>query len=416
MLGILGLLGVAVAGMMMVPVTRADADDGGNDTDNDPDDALTEEALLPRIPLDQLDLVAETGFAAETVESVGMMGVENNDPGVLPAGIAATGDSFGEDEDAGYSDRVEDPGDLDHAGQTDIADRPATPTGPETLTAPGPVVGDAGPDATGFGNAAGPFGMLGVETSDAGILPEPGARLETNVEGGPEDDVLIGTEGADRLDGGAGNDSLSGAGGNDMVHGGAGNDALEGGEGNDDLYGHIGDDSIAGGAGDDSLNGGDGADILDGGAGNDAMTGSFGDDTLSGGAGADVIMGGEGDDLIDGRDGDGGPDADYLNGGLGNDSLWGDVFDTLSGGDGADTFWVGESRMNHNAETDRATIHDYDADEDTLVLLYNGEGAVPVLTQETGKDGVTILADGAPVAYLRGMTTVDLALIEQVAS
>jgi Ca2+-binding RTX toxin-like protein len=78
--------------------------------------------------------------------------------------------------------------------------------------------------------------------------------------GGSGDDVVVGTDGDDRLSGGAGNDVLCG---------GAGADELSGGSGDDVLYGEAGDDRLLGGSGDDVLNGGDGIDALFGGSGDD---------------------------------------------------------------------------------------------------------------------------------------------------
>ena len=63
--------------------------------------------------------------------------------------------------------------------------------------------------------------------------------------------VLLGTEGADRLDGDAADNTLLGRGGGDTLAGGAGADVLLGGDR---------DDLLAGGAGDDVADGGEGSD------------------------------------------------------------------------------------------------------------------------------------------------------------
>jgi Ca2+-binding RTX toxin-like protein len=220
--------------------------------------------------------------------------------------------------------------------------------------------------------------------------------------GGKGNDVLLGGSGSDILDGGCGNDVLSGGSGEDILLGGAGNDFLDGGSGRDFLDGGTGNDVLMGGSGHDVASGGSGNDVLDGGSGGDVLLGGDGNDTVSGGAdndyveggaGNDVLNGGSGKDMIDGGtgndtlNGDGGDDSlldgkgnDKLRGGAGGDSLansWGnDVLlgeagndrlvsysdagepvpaqggdkveaneplanstDTLTGGDGADTFW-----------------------------------------------------------------------------
>lgn len=69
-----------------------------------------------------------------------------------------------------------------------------------------------------------------------------------------------GTDGADAMNGGADDERLLGFGGDDALAGKAGNDVLEGGAGNDSLDGGSGDDTLQGGAGDDLLNGGAGSD------------------------------------------------------------------------------------------------------------------------------------------------------------
>lgn len=74
------------------------------------------------------------------------------------------------------------------------------------------------------------------------------------INGGPGDDILVGTAGDDIINGKNGHDTLYGIGGNDVLVGGKGGDTLYGGDG------------------DDVLNAGAGADWLTGGAGADAFT------------------------------------------------------------------------------------------------------------------------------------------------
>jgi Ca2+-binding RTX toxin-like protein len=93
----------------------------------------------------------------------------------------------------------------------------------------------------------------------------------TTKHGDASDNILVGTDGNDRMDARGGDDSLDGLGGND---------------------------TLLGGDGRDQLNGGDGNDILDGGAGKDTMEGGNGDDTFYYSDFFDHIHGGDGFDTI----------------------------------------------------------------------------------------------------------------------
>ena len=159
-----------------------------------------------------------------------------------------------------------------------------------------------------------------------------------------EGDVLMGSDGDDRLFAGIGDDAISAGTGNDQLIGGAGADLLSGGAGRDaanyvtagaavtvdlrdatgasnagdalgDMFesieaftlsrfddtftGSTGGDTVFGGLGDDTLAGGGGLDVLSGGAGNDSLSGGTGDDRLLGGAGGDAHDGGAGRDIAD---------------------------------------------------------------------------------------------------------------------
>ncbi|WP_268968520.1 Hint domain-containing protein [Palleronia pontilimi] len=81
---------------------------------------------------------------------------------------------------------------------------------------------------------------------------------------------------------------------NSIVEVGAGNDVLIGGKGDDSAEGGAGDDTIEGGDGDDTLKGGDGTDVLDGGEGKDHIFGGADADTILGGTDGDIIDGGAG--------------------------------------------------------------------------------------------------------------------------
>lgn len=114
----------------------------------------------------------------------------------------------------------------------------------------------------------------------------------------------------------------------DVLQGSTAADALDGDEGNDVLLGANGNDELAGGQGEDSLDGGNGNDTLNGGDGNDTLSGGNGKDLLTGGEGSDILVGGRGNDTLLG---------------FSSTSTVAE-YDTLTGGTGADTFVLGESK------------------------------------------------------------------------
>jgi Ca2+-binding RTX toxin-like protein len=105
--------------------------------------------------------------------------------------------------------------------------------------------------------------------------------IVTVIIGGPKNDTLTGTDGADMIFGLSGNDTINGRGGNDLLCGGNGNDRITGGDGNDTLDGGNGDDVLIGGNGNDTLRGGNGNDRLTGGPGADKFSGGPGKDTIT---------------------------------------------------------------------------------------------------------------------------------------
>jgi Ca2+-binding RTX toxin-like protein len=151
-----------------------------------------------------------------------------------------------------------------------------------------------------------------------------------NLIGSAFDDVLVGNNGANRIEGGIGKDNIDGGKGNDTIFGGTGEDKIFGGDGNDVIEGGAGGDAldgglgintlsyagdtagvnvflgampsggdatgdtyvnfqnIRGGSGIDILKGDAGVNILEGGGSNDNLIGLGGKDTLDGGAGVDM--------------------------------------------------------------------------------------------------------------------------------
>ncbi len=307
--------------------------------------------------------------------------------GLAFAGMALvpTGTSVAEDGDeVGYPDDPERPVDLVTDG--DDAD-------PDTGADPEPVDdGDQDPD------------------TDPATDPDTG--VDDGGENGGTDDIMQGTDGRDYLDGQDGDDAIYGGGGADELHGNAGDDLLDGGDGADSLYGHIGDDSLSGGDGDDELIGGDGADQLDGGSGDDSLLGSVGDDVLTGGAGADVLNGGDGNDMLHGSDTGSDARLDYLNGAEGDDTLYAGALDNLHGGNGSDIFAFDMDQADQGA----ANVEDFDAETDTLVVLYDGTMPEPDLTMSVTEAGTSLLANGQAIAFVQGVQMIDLDAVQLIAA
>lgn len=228
----------------------------------------------------------------------------------------------------------------------------------------------------------------------------PGQTIYGDVDG-PQNDVITGTTGGDKIYGRDLGDDLSGGLGNDQIYGGYGNDLLFGEEGDDNLYGEQDNDYMDGGTGNDTLDGGAGADTLIGGTGNDTyylgydvkdvitekglntdidtvivpyqltrytlptgiekgaltestlagnLTGNSANNTLTGNGGDNLLSGAAGRDLLLGDAGN-----DVLRGGAGND--------TLSGGTGKDIFKF-DSALTANVDT----ITDFAVADDTIQL------------------------------------------------
>jgi Ca2+-binding RTX toxin-like protein len=254
------------------------------------------------------------------------------------------------------------------------------------------------------------------------------------------DDLIYGGAGLDYIDGGTGNDEIHGGGSWDYIEGGKGDDVIYGDSGEDDLLGGDGDDRLVGGPGDDLLMGEADNDVLEGWDGNDFMTGGDGDDELYGNEGNDYIIGGDGADILRGADGNDtlvGVEAyvddlsyseafdnayrnipfvdiptieytytdtdtgDVLDGGAGNDTLALGNGDIGTGGEGFDAFNV-VSWINDGEE---ATITDFDAAEDAIIVAYPAGTTVPDVTVETNGDDAQVYADGKLIAVVTGGAT-----------
>jgi len=180
------------------------------------------------------------------------------------------------------------------------------------------IFGNAGNDVLLGGDGEDTLGRL-LDGPDDDTDPDMTNDAGNDVmRGNAGNDSLYGGDGADTLQGGNDNDVVMGEAGNDMLWGGAGNDQVDGGEGNDTGWGNAGADAVNGDGGNDRLGGGRGNDTVQGGAGNDVLWGGNDNDAVQGGAGNDQLRGGSGADNVQGGDG-----ADMIWGGAGADFLYG---------------------------------------------------------------------------------------------
>lgn len=316
-----------------------------------------------------------------------------------------------------------------------------------------------------------PFLLIGlglslfIDDGDDSDDTSSGAVPDLDKGDGSGEDLLDYVEGLDlvvqTLDGDLGSAPLIGGEGDDTLNGGPDDDMLDGRGGDDQIVGDLGDDTITGGSGDDTLNGdggadvidgGDGADVIDGGTGADSIIGGSGNDSLFGSDGADTVLGGEGDDVLDGTAADNTqftPTADLtpttdeqtsqigedeldesedpiidlaattvgnqlLDGGTGDDTLTGDQGDTLTGGEGVDSFIVD---ADVDAILEAVLITDFDPTTETLTLNIDGldigdpteDGfAFDLETNDLADDsGMEVVLQGVVVATLAGVSEAD---------
>ncbi len=376
MLVFTGIIGLLVAGAAFAGLGSLMDTDAANDSDADNDTAADDASTPDNSATDQPDLLIQA-LAPEPVAAA------PQDAGVLSAMSQP---------DVASDDGTQD-GDL--ATAPDASDTTADTSQPLVLT------GSAGDEIL--------AGQAGEDMID-------GAAGDDQIGGRDGADTLLGNDGRDDLHGADGNDSLFGGAEDDTLYGGSGDDALFGDGGDDLLFGQNGDDALAGGDGADSLHGGPGSDILRGGAGDDALHGGLGDDTLTGDTGADTLFGGDGDDLLNGilTDGQAQPDADFLNGGDGADTILAGSGDIVTAGRGADFLTMG------HWITDPVQVVDFDATEDSLIVVYDDTtGTDPMIElrpDDGGTDRVDLFLDGAHIASLatgNGLTLSDIALVGQ---
>lgn len=199
---------------------------------------------------------------------------------------------------------------------------------------------------------------------------------------------IDGTKGADTLAGGIANETIRGFAGNDRLEGKGGNDNLQGGSGNDIVIGSAGNDISNGGNGNDRLYAGTGNDKVDGGAGNDSVVGGTGNDTLRGGGGQDKLIG-------------------IYNSGANPGA--GDV-DILIGGEGADTFVLGDAKNVYYADgpatSNYAVVRDFDQSEGDVLQL-NGQASDYSLGSSSRE-----LPNGTALIYEGGNSRETIAIIQ----
>jgi hypothetical protein len=154
----------------------------------------------------------------------------------------------------------------------------------------------------------------------------------TACNGTGDDDVLRGTDGANRIFGFGGDDKLLGYRGRDELDGGGNADELHGGAGDDDLFGDWGyGDELYGGGNDDTLRGYYGEDTLDGGRGNDVFDESrdIHHDRFYGREGHDDITSAEGIAGVTQEDAD---FRDFVSCGPGLDTVYAEPIDEIGEG------------------------------------------------------------------------------------
>ncbi|MDH6086708.1 DUF4114 domain-containing protein [Umezakia ovalisporum] len=186
------------------------------------------------------------------------------------------------------------------------------------------------------------FGFAGDDTLDAA-----GSLRQVILFAGPGNDTLIANNNH-TLYGGDGDDELfaSGGIGGNKLHGDADNDTLIVVEGsNNELYGGDGNDrlTVSDGGGFNRLYGDEGDDVLDtsSGTGNNQLLGGSGNDRLIAGAATDQLFGGPGNDYLFAANGS-----------------------ILSGGEGANSFYL----ANASIPTESAMVKDFKPGSDRLVV------------------------------------------------
>ncbi len=232
-----------------------------------------------------------------------------------------------------------------------------------------------------------------------------------HLDGTQHDDSIAGLVGADELRGHDGADAIAGQGGDDQIFGGNDNDVIQGGSGDDAMHGGSGNDIIIDDTNEDDGEGGE--DQLFGDDGDDWLLGGNGDDMLQGGSGNDLLIGGNGNDDLDG-----GADDDILIGiNFGAVPFPADAeIDTMTGGTGADQFWLGDGLFTYYADSNlftqgsqhQAIITDFSLQEGDAIILHGDAGDYAL--QEIDGSTRILQTGGVPeiIGTVEGVTGLDL--------
>lgn len=189
-----------------------------------------------------------------------------------------------------------------------------------------------------------------------GLLP---ASIPTSLDGGSNNDTLIGGRGTDTLSGSSNNDYMDGGPGPDTFRGGSGYDTASYATRTTGVSASIGGRARFDGGAPDGAPGA--ADTINGDI--EALVGGAGPDFLLGDHHANSLFGLDGPDFLVGE---GGPDS--LNGGAGDDFLIGNTGnDTVVGGSGADS-------LRGNKDFDR--LFAFDGERDTSLRCGKGRDRV----------------------------------------
>ncbi|TWI44312.1 Ca2+-binding RTX toxin-like protein [Pseudoduganella flava] len=246
-----------------------------------------------------------------------------------------------------------------------------------------------------------------------------GTQYADKLSGNDGNDTLVGDAGYDTLSGGAGDDTAILDGGNKVFDGGTGGDvavvagselryAVFGASATDTLLTDLLTGSVitlrnveavrfaeadvlvavnelrlqAPSTGNDNLQGSENPDTIDGGAGNDTIAGAEGNDSLQGGAGTDSLVGGTGNDTLDG-----GAGKDVLAGGAGDDVYIVDTAGEVHEGDG-----------DGGVDAVKTALASYVLDKNVEMLFYTGTAAF----SGTGNEQDNLLFGGSGADRLAG--------------
>jgi Ca2+-binding RTX toxin-like protein len=281
-----------------------------------------------------------------------------------------------------------------------------------------------------------------IEDNGTGIISEfnsgyadlGGKIYRNDVNGKLLDQVTIsrfeqfrikGTSKGDQLVGGYYGDALTGNGGDDIINANEGDDVVNAGDGNDRVIAGAGNDVVNGGVGNDLIRDAeivyrDGTVFVGGGGGNDTFSGGAGNDFIVGGTGNDLLKGDEDNDTLIGANAGAnqlGTFNDFGGFSLAPDIL--DQIDTLTGGAGADEFWLGDNNYIYYDDqnfatagrTNYALITDFKPLDTDVIQLYGSQdryvarvvGGNTEILKASRENSIEEL-----IGILQGVTTFDL--------